>query len=175
MSFTRAVVAAIAFLFAAGPASADDYWVYIGTYTGKGDKDSKGIYRARLNATSGELSDLQLAAEVASPSFLAISPNNKFLYAVGETPAKDGKGGMVYAFSLDAKTGELKKLNEERSGGDGPCHISVNRTGKFAVVANYGGGSTALFKLKDDGSFDSRCDYVEHKADVKKKALGHCA
>src|SRR5206468_1909959 len=99
--------------------------------------------------------DLQLAAEVNSPSFLAVSPNNKFLYAVGETTqVGDKKEGTVTAYQMDAKTGALKKLNGEKTGGAGPCHISVNQTGQYAIVANYGGGSTALFKLKEDGSFD---------------------
>jgi 6-phosphogluconolactonase len=82
MVLSRVSVAALALLVTASVASAKDYWVYIGTYTG-GQDGSKGIYRAKLQ--SGELADLQLAAEVNSPSFLAVSPNNKFLYAVGET------------------------------------------------------------------------------------------
>src|SRR5262245_39078726 len=82
MSLSRVVATAVTLLVTAAITSADDYWVYIGTYTG-GPDGSKGIYRAKLKA--GELTDLQLAAEVTSPSFLAISPNHKFLYAVSES------------------------------------------------------------------------------------------
>lgn len=178
MPLSRAAVAA-ALLLSAGTVAADDYWVFIGTYT-DGKNPSKGIYRAKLNGENGRLGDLQLAAEVKSPSFLAVDWNNKFLYAVGETNAKDGKGGSVHAYRLDAKTGTLTKLNDERTGGDGPCHISVNRTGKYAIAANYGGGSTALFKLKDDGSFDSQCDFIQHKGSSVNKSRqeaphAHCA
>jgi 6-phosphogluconolactonase len=161
MTLSRVWVAALALLFTASVASAEDYWVYLGTYTG-GPNGSKGIYRAKLK--SGELTDLQLAAEVNSPSFLAVSPNNKFLYAVGETTqVGDKKEGTVHAYQIDATTGALKKLNDEKTGGGGPCHIAVNRTGKYAIVANYNGGSTALFKLKDDGSFEKQCDFVQHQ------------
>ncbi len=180
MSLSRIALAAAAFFAVSSAAFADDYWVFLGTYTGKGDKDSKGIYRAKFDSSTGKFGKVELAAEVMSPSFLAISPNNKFLYAVGETDSKDGKGGSVHAYKLDAKTGELTKLNEERTGGNGPCHISVNRTGKYAIAANYGGGSTALFKLKDDGSFDSQCDFIQHKGSSVNKERqeaphAHCA
>src|SRR5207248_4702297 len=124
------------------------YWVYFGTYTG-GKADSKGIYRSKLDTKSGKLTVPELAAEMVSPSFLAVHPNGKFLYAVGEGQGQDG--GPVVAFALDAKDGSLKKLNEGLSGGPGPCHVSVHPAGTFVTVANYGGGSTAVFKLAADG------------------------
>jgi 6-phosphogluconolactonase len=162
MSFSRVALTAVVLLITAAVAPAEDYWVYIGTYTG-GQGGSKGIYRAKLQP-SGELTDLQLAAEVISPSFLAVSPNHQFLYAVGETAqAGDKKEGAVHAYQIDAKTGALKKLNDDKTGGAGPCHLAVNRTGKYLIVANYGGGSTALFKIKDDGSIERQCDFVQHK------------
>ena len=138
---------------------ADSYWVYLGTYTGK-DGGSKGIYRAKLDAETGKLSAPELAAELTSPSFLAVSPDRKNLYAVGETGGKDGGG--VFAFALDAKTGALKKLNEDTSGGPGPCHVSVDPNGDMAAVANYGGGSTALFRLDAVGKVGARA-FVQHK------------
>ena len=98
---------------------------------------------------------------MGSPSFLAIHPNRKFLYAVGEGGGKDG--GPVVAFALDPKTGALTKLNEDRSGGGGPCHIVVSPKGDYAAVANYGGGSTALFKLGADGKIVDRVGFVQHK------------
>src|SRR5580692_7162791 len=132
LSRLRAVLAAGTLLATAAAASADD-WVYFGTYTGK--DASKGIYRSKFDDKTGKLSEPELAAEVPSPSFLAIHPNGKFLYAVGESDGKDGGG--VFAYGLDAKTGELTKLNESTSGGSGPCHVSINPNGKFAIVANY--------------------------------------
>jgi len=155
-----AVLATAAFAQSAEPPKSGKYYVYIGTYTGK--DGSKGIYRSELDLATGKLSAPEVAAEVGSPSFLAIAPNGKALYAVGE--AAGGKdGGGVYSFSIDPATGKLTKLNQNTSGGAGPCHISVDSTGKMAVVANYGGGSVSAFKLKDDGSIEERSAFVQHK------------
>src|SRR5207248_1220885 len=136
------------------------YWVYFGTYTG-GKADSKGIYRSKLDTKSGKLTAPELAAEMVSPSFLAVHPTGKFLYAVGEGQGQDG--GPVVAFALDAKTGNLTKLNEALSGGPGPCHISVSPGGTSVAVANYGGGSTIAFELDRDGKLGRRLGFVQHQ------------
>jgi 6-phosphogluconolactonase len=176
MSLSRTATAAAAVLFAATTASAEDYWVYLGTYTGK--DGSKGIYRSKLDAKTGKLSGAELAAEMGSPSFLTIHPNKKFLYAVGEGGGKDG--GPVVAFALDAKTGALTKLNENKSGGGGPCHISVHPKGTHAIVANYGGGSTAVFSLGEDGKIVERTAFVQHTGSGanpqrQKEPHAHCS
>ncbi|MFM9963971.1 MAG: lactonase family protein [Planctomycetaceae bacterium] len=135
--------------------------VYFGTYTGK---SSKGIYRSELDLATGQLSPPVLAGEAASPSFLAIAPNQKFLYAVGELNDVNGKkGGAVNAFAIDAATGDLKLLNQQSSVGGGPCHISVDRSGKNALVANYGGGSTAVLPIQADGKLGEASSFVQHK------------
>lgn len=137
------------------------YWVYIGTYTGA---KSKGIYRCELDLAIGKLSTPELAVEVGSPSFLAVHPSNKFLYAVGETGEFKGqKTGSVHAFSLDSTTGGLMKLNSESSGGPGPCHIVVDAQGKNALVANYGGGSAAVLPIRTDGGLKEASSFVQHK------------
>lgn len=141
-----------------GPAPAA-YWVYFGTYTG-GKEGSKGIYRAKLDVKTGKLSPAELAAEVGSPSFLAVHPSGKALYAVGESEGKDGGG--VYSFALDAKTGKLTKTGEATSGGGGPCHVSVHPDGKLIGVANYGGGSTAFLPLDDKGAVGKRTAFFQH-------------
>src|SRR5437660_1757608 len=98
----------------------DKVRVYVGTYTGK---DSKGIYRFDLDLATGKLSNKELAAEASSPAFLAIHPNHKFLYSVNEVNDIGGsKAGGVSAFAIDAKTGNLTLLNQQTSGGPGPCH-----------------------------------------------------
>ncbi|AMV29024.1 6-phosphogluconolactonase [Gemmata sp. SH-PL17] len=160
MSFSRiALVAAFAAIGSVAPAA--DHWVYLGVYTGKGEKDSKGVYRARFNDATGKLTEPELAAEMDSPSFIAVHPNKKFLYAVGEGGGKDG--GPVVAFAIDAGTGALKKLNEDKSGGSGPCHITISPNGAFAAVANYGGGSTCVFAVGEDGKLGKRLGFVQHK------------
>jgi 6-phosphogluconolactonase len=150
-------------------ASAGEDWVYFGTYTGKGG--SQGIYRSKFDAATGKLSPPELAAEAVNPSFLAFSPEAKYLYAVSEVDGKEGGG--VLAYRLNAKTGELTKLNEGKTGGSGPCHISISPSAHYATVANYGGGSTAVFKLSADGTLGERIGFCQHKGKSTETPHGH--
>jgi len=135
--------------------------VYFGTYTGK---VSKGIYRSELDLSTGKLSPPVLAGEATSPSFLAIAPNEKFLYSVGEISDFGGKpAGAVNAFAIDAATGNLKLLNQQSSVGAGPCHVVVDREGKNVLVANYGGGSAAVLPIQADGKIGEASSFVQHK------------
>lgn len=133
---------------------------YVGTYTGQ---KSKGIYYGELDSATGKIELKGLAAQTVSPSFLAIHPNKKYLYAVNETSNIQGKrqGGLI-AYSINEKTGELKELNQTLSGGSGPCHLAIDRTGRFVVVANYGSGSVACFKINPDGSIGEQTDRIQH-------------
>jgi 6-phosphogluconolactonase len=159
-------------------ADAKNYWVFFGTYTG-GKGGSKGIYRSKFDAATGALGEPEVAAELGSPSFLAVHPDGKFLYAVGEGGGKDG--GPVVAFGLDATTGKLTKLNQALSGGAGPCHVSVHPDGKYVIVANYGGGSTKIIKLNEDGSLDGGdATFAQHKGSGpnparQKEPHAHCS
>jgi len=136
-------------------------WVYIGTYTGK---DSKGIYRCEFDSATGTLSEPLLAAATTNPTFLAIHPGGKYLYAVGEIGDFGGKkAGAVNAYTLDPKTGELGLLNQQSSGGSGPCYVSLDRDGKHVLVANYGGGSVAVLPIKKDGSLGEASAFVQHE------------
>ncbi|MCX6928648.1 MAG: lactonase family protein, partial [Verrucomicrobia bacterium] len=135
--------------------------VYIGTYTGA---KSKGIYVSRFDCAAGQLTSPELAVATPSPSFLALGPSERFLYAVGETANLDGKGaGAVSAFSLDAKTGKLTLLNQQSSGGAGPCHLTVDPTGKCLLVANYGNGSIAALPIQADGSLAAPSTVTQHQ------------
>jgi 6-phosphogluconolactonase len=122
--------------------------VWIGTYTGP---QSQGIYAFRFDDETGALSPLGLAAETPSPSFLALHPNGKVLYAVNETHDGPGNSGMVTAFAIDPATGRLTKINEQPSRGADPCHLAVDATGQYLVVANYTGGNFVVFPLGEDG------------------------
>ena len=138
-----------------------DYYMYVGTYT---RAKSKGIYAWRFQPSSGKLTSIGLVGETSNPSFLAISPNHRFLYAVNEDNTFQGKpAGSVTAFSIDAKTGQLKMLNQVSSGGTGPCHLALDKTGKWLFVANYGGGSVAAYPVHDDGSLGDASAFVQHK------------
>jgi len=146
-------------LFAADGATAKEMLVYIGTFT-KGK--SKGIYIYRLDMETGELHFVK-TVKAASPAFLAIHPNRKYLYAVNELNEYEGKpGGAVSAFSINAKTGNLTLINQQPSFGPSPCHLSLDRSGKFVFVANYGGGNLSVFPVNKDGSLGEATDMVQH-------------
>ena len=117
--------------------------VFVGTYT---DKVSRGIYRFRFDDASGGLTPDGLAAETQNPSFLTSDPKGRFVFAVNEN---DPAGG-VSAFAVAPQTGALTFLNKEASGGGSPCHLTLDRTGRFLLIANYG-GSVAVLPVAPDG------------------------
>jgi 6-phosphogluconolactonase len=137
------------------------YLVYVGTYTNK--SASKGIYVYSFDPGTGKLTSLGVAAESEDPSFLAIHPSGKYLYAVNEIDHFGAqKSGAASAFSIDQKTGKLTLLNQAATRGAGPCHISLDKSGKFALVANYDGGSVSSFPVHDDGTLGEAADFVQH-------------
>lgn len=131
-----------------------EWIVYVGTYT---RPPSKGIYAYRFNAATGVLTSLGLAAEASNPSFLAVHPNERFLYAVGE----DSKGS-VSSFAIDRATGRLKLLNTVSANGNGPCHLTCDRTGRWLFVANYGSGSIVALPVHSDGTLGDASSFIEH-------------
>src|SRR5438105_1360845 len=136
-------------------------WLYVGTYTGK---DSKGIYRFDFDPATGKLTGKAVAVEIGNPSFLAIHPNKKFLYAVGESGDFEGKKtGAVNAFKIDPATGDLKLLNQQASEGAGPCHLVVDKAGKNVLVANYGAGTAAVLPIDADGKLGKASCTVKHE------------
>ena len=143
--------------------------VYFGTYTsGK----SQGIYVSKFDSATGKLSAPELAAEAQNPTFLALSPAGKNLYAVSEM----SKTGAVSAFAFEGQTGKLKLLNQQFSGGGGPCHVAVDATGKCLLVANYGSGSVAALPIQSDGSLGEATTTLQHTgsgANPKRQAGPH--
>ena len=134
--------------------------VYFGTYT---QGASKGIYLYDLDLTTGALTDTGLTAMTPNPSFLAIAPNRKTLYAVNETQSYGGKmTGSVSAFSVDAKTGALTLLNAQASMGTDPCHVVVDSSGKNVLVANYSSGSVAVFPIEAGGKLAPHSAAAQH-------------
>ena len=138
-----------------------DYLVYIGTYS-SGDED--GIHVYRLDMATGALAHQSSIGGIDNPSFLDIAPNRRFLYAIGETSEVDDRpGGAIAAFAIDQQSGALTHINTESTVGPGPCHISIDRDGKYALVANYGGGSVAILPIREDGSLGAATDFVQHE------------
>jgi 6-phosphogluconolactonase len=139
--------------------------VYIGTSTG-GNSKSKGIYLCELDLASGKLTSKGLAAEAGNPNFLALHPNRKFLYAVGDVTLDGKKTAGVSAFAIEA-TGKLTLLNEQSARGAGPCHISVDKGGKNVLIANYSGGSIAALPIGPDGKLAPATAFVQHEGGSK--------
>jgi 6-phosphogluconolactonase len=136
-------------------------FVYIGTYTEHG---SRGIYVCEFDPMTGRLASPLLAAETLQPSFLAVSSDQKFLYAVNEVDKFNGQStGAVSAFSLDSATQKLILLDQVSSRDPGPAHIVLDRAGHFVLVANYDGGSVAVFRLLPDGQIGESTAFVRHK------------
>jgi 6-phosphogluconolactonase len=143
------------------PAADKPYLVFVGTYTNK--TTSKGIYSFRFDPGTGKLASLGVAGESEDPSFLAIHPSGKYLYAVNETDHFGAqKSGAVSAFSIDHRSGKLALINQAATKGAGPCHISIDKSGKIVLVANYDGGSVAAFPIRDDGSLAPPSAFVQH-------------
>jgi 6-phosphogluconolactonase len=145
---------------AASATAPEKLWVYVGTYTGK----SKGIYRCELDLRSGELTLQGLAATTTNPSFLALDPAHRFLYAVNEVDHVAGsKSATVSAFAIDPGTGMLTLLNQQSSRGTSPAHLIVDATGKNVLVANYGSGSVAVLPIGPDGRLGPATGFVPHR------------
>lgn len=142
-------------------AASAEMFVYVGSYT---FKEKKGITLLRLDMKSGELKVVGVQTELANPTFLAIHPNKKFLYCVNETSDFNGKkSGAVSAFSIHPETGALTFMNSQSSVGTGPCHITIDKKGKFVLIANYGGGSVASLPVQTDGKLGESVSFIQHE------------
>jgi 6-phosphogluconolactonase len=148
--------------------------IFAGTYTDKGST-SRGIYGFRWDADAGTMSPLGLAAPTVNPSFLALSPDRRHLYAVNETDDFHGeKSGSVSSFAVAGD--KLRFINVVSSRGGGPCNVAVDYTGKAVFVANYDGGSAASFRVLPGGGLSkavSSFQYTGHGADPERQANPH--
>ncbi|MBV9264839.1 MAG: lactonase family protein, partial [Acidobacteriaceae bacterium] len=145
----------------ARPAARAPIFAYVGTYTGAPGSggNGKGIYLFSFNPATGVLTQVDVVSTVPSPSWLAIAPNGRYLYAVNEiSNFNGGTSGSVSAFAINRTTGRLTLLNAVSSQGGGPAHLSIDPLGQFVFVANYGGGSFAVLPIQADGSLHDASD-----------------
>lgn len=134
--------------------ASDEIGFYIGTYTSP--NGSRGIYHARLNTKTGALTEPELSVETPGPSFLALHPNGRFLYAVNEP----NDGVSAFAIQPDRK---LTRLNTESALGGAPCHLTLDPKGRTLFVANYMGGNTVAFPVREDGSLAAPLGYQQNR------------
>ncbi len=138
-----------------------EVFLYVGTYA---SARKEGIYVYRMDLSSGALKLVSSVKGVVNPTFLAFDPQQRYLYAVNEVSRfADKPGGAVSAFRIDRKTGELTYLNQQSSGGAGPCHLSVDKKGKCVIVANYAGGSVSVLPIQHDGRLGKVTDVLRHQ------------
>ena len=145
------------------------YHVYIGTYTTRG---SEGVYLGRFDQDTGQVELLNLAARLENPTFLAVHPAGQALYVVHDAPGTavpevDGAPeGAVSAFAIDAESGALSFLGQQPSKGVTPCHVSIDATGRYLMVANFrgaNGGTVAMLPIQDDGSLAPPSCTIQHQ------------
>lgn len=135
--------------------------VLIGTYSQRG---SEGIYAARLDLDSGKLSEPKALAQARNPSFLALHPGGKFLYAVNEVGMDKGKpAGAITAYAFDREKPALLELNSEPTQGTSPCHLAVDASASTVVAANYSSGNAAVFPLAPDGLLRPAAQVLQHE------------
>jgi len=141
--------------------AASTLYAYVGTYT---NGRREGIFIFEYRPEDGEARPCGAVAGLPNPSFLAVHPTGCYLYVANEVDDFGGqRAGAVSAFAIDAQTGALCPLNQRSSVGDGPCHLIVDASGEFVLVANYGGGSVAVLPILDDGSLDEASDFIQHR------------
>jgi 6-phosphogluconolactonase len=155
-------------------AGAQNNYLLIGTYTsGK----SEGIYVYDFNSLTGDAS-YKSKIKSPNPSFLAVSPGQQYVYAVYEE-GNNKVGGSVAAYSFDKKSGELSFINQQRSGGDHPCYVSEDKTGKWVAAANYSGGSLSILPVHTGGGLGEASQVIQHTGSSlnkqrQEKAHVHC-
>jgi 6-phosphogluconolactonase len=160
--------------------SSGEYFVYFGTYTGftymkeglpAGVSHSKGIYVSRFQPATGVVSKPDVAAEIVNPAFLAVHPNQEFLYVATEDPLSLGPDfdheSYVSAFAIDPKNGKLHLLNTLPTGGTSTCYLSIDKTGRYVLMANFGSGSVTVLRIKDDGSLGEQTAFMKHNGKGK--------
>lgn len=153
------------------------YTVYIGTYAKEGELS---IFQCRLNGTTGQITKVSGYKGGANPSFLTLAPDRKCLYAVNEVAQFNGSNtGAVSAFEVDGKTGRLTLLNQQATGGGAPCYITLDKSNKFILVANYMGGNVSIFPLQPGGKLGNLRTKQQHEgngpnAKRQEKPHAHC-
>jgi 6-phosphogluconolactonase len=139
-----------------GKSGSNEHYLLVGTYTsGK----SEGIYVYKFNSTSGSFSQVS-TVKADNPSFLAVSPDEQFVFAVNEN---GNDKGSIASYSFDKKTGQLVQINKESSGGDHPCYVNIDGRGNWVVSGNYTGGSLAVLPVMDNGKLLPAHQVIEHE------------
>ena len=140
------------------PLAAQEHYMIVGTYD---SPKSEGVYVYKFNSADGSAIEIS-HVKTSNPSFVTFSPDGRFVFAVHETAPQDGKGGDVAAFAFNKETGSLTFINRQLSGGDHPCHVETDKTGKWLFASNYSSGSLSVLPINADGSL-GKAFTIQHK------------
>ncbi|MDI9443267.1 MAG: lactonase family protein [Planctomycetota bacterium] len=146
-------------MLAAAPANADESLVFISAFA---PAEEGAIHAFRLDCQSGRLTPVSRTADVENPFFLAVSPGQKFLYAIHARKFGGKEHEEVAAYAIAARTGQLTLLTRQSTLGSASCYLAVDATGKTLLVANYATGSVASLPVRDDGSLDEAASFFQH-------------
>ncbi len=124
--------------------------------------EKAGIHAFQFDAESGTLQPLHRTADLQNPFFLAVSRDQRFLYAINAEKFGDEVDEFVAAYAIEGRTGQLKRLNEQPARGTASCYLDTDATGKTVVVANYSSGSVAALPVKADGSLGEAASFMQH-------------
>lgn len=135
------------FLICSITTTAQERYMIVGTYD---SPKSEGVYVYKFNSIDGTATEVS-HVKTPNASFVAVSPNEKYVYAVNEDAPQNGMGGEIIAFAFNKATGTLSFINKQPSGGDHPCHVEVDKTGKWVFVSNYSSGNLSVYPVNADG------------------------
>ena len=158
MNFLFSLLSSLFFIHGA----AQEHYMIVGTYD---SPKSEGIYVYKFNSADGSAKEIS-HVKTSNPSFVAVSPDGKFVYAVHETAPQDGKGGNIAAFAFNKETGVLTLINRQLSGGDHPCHVELDKTGKWLFASNYSSGTLSILPVNPDGSL-GKANTIQHSGSGK--------
>lgn len=159
-SFFRLLITIMTTVLVVSPLPAADLLVYFGT---RDQGPDKGFSLAHFNTETGALSPPQFIQAAIGPGFFMIHPDGRHLYTANTRGLNAPGEGMVSAYEIDPKTGQLKFLNSQPSGGVNPAYVSFDRTGRFVFAANYNGGNVVVLPIKPDGSLGERTAFDQHE------------
>jgi len=154
INYILAVALAITSVKSYSQVSKDSRWIYVGSYTeneGFVDGQAEGIYTLQQNKENGKLAMGETVAKLKNPSFVSVSPNGKYLFSVSELNDKEAESGFVLSYKIN-KDHSLTEINKLSTHGFAPCHIEIDKTGKYVFVSNYMGGVVMMYEIGENGN-----------------------
>ena len=140
------------------PVPTEDQYLLVGTYD---SPTSEGVYVYKFNRADGSAKEVS-HIKSSNPSFLAVSPDKKYVYAVNENADSTGRGGGITSFSFDKKKGMLTELSHQSTEGNHPCYVSVHKTGKWVIAGNYSSGNFAVLPVVKNGVLGKAKTVIQH-------------